>query len=76
MEGHPVKKVLIPQIKRMECLECFQAGFGYKKTASVTGLNIYTVRDYLRRYKAGDTDWAYRGGNPEDRVFDFFGTPI
>ena len=51
----------IPNLKRRACLSCFKQGFGYKKTATVTGLNRYTVREYLRRYKAGDVKWAERG---------------
>lgn len=50
----------VPSEKRQECLELFDKGNGYKRTASVTGLNAYTVRDYRRRYAAGDTSWAYR----------------
>ena len=50
----------IPSEKRLECLSLFEKGYGYKKTARETGLNIYTVREYRRRYTAGDTKWAYR----------------
>ena len=25
-------------------------------------LNAYTVREYKRKYAAGDNSWAYRGG--------------
>lgn len=46
---------------RRECLRLFQEGYGYKRVATLTGLNKYTVRDYLRRYKAGDLSWADRG---------------
>ena len=46
---------------RRECLRLFQEGHGYKRVATLTGLNKYTVRDYLRRYKAGDLRWADRG---------------
>lgn len=52
----------IPVDKRQECLKLFEQGYGYKKTAHLTGLNIYTVRDYRRKYAAGDNAWAYRGG--------------
>ena len=51
----------IPIGKRKECLTLFEEGYGYKKTAQVTGLNTYTVRDYKRRYAAGDSTWAERG---------------
>ena len=51
----------ISNAKRLECLALFREGHGYKKTAALTGLNRYTVREYLRRYKAGDTKWAERG---------------
>ena len=43
----------IPTEKRQECL---------KKTAQLAGLNAYTVREYKRKYAAGDNSWAYRGG--------------
>ena len=54
-------KPRIANVKRRECLELFDQGFGYKKTAKESGLNAYTVREYLRRYKAGDLSWAERG---------------
>ena len=57
------KRVRIPCEKRKECLECFSKGYGYKKAAGETGLNKYTVREYMRRYKAGDVSWAKRGGH-------------
>ena len=56
-----VIKPRIANVKRRECLELFDQGFGYKKTARISGLKAYTVRDYLRRYKAGDLSWAERG---------------
>ena len=49
----------IPEEKRKECLELFEQGNGYKRTATITGLNTYTVRDYRRKYASGDTSWAY-----------------
>lgn len=52
----------IPTEKRKECLELFEQGNGYKRTATITGLNAYTVREYRRRYATGDTAWASRGG--------------
>ena len=52
------RKNRIPDDIRLECLRNFEKGYGYKKTAAVTGVNRYTVRDYLRRYKAGDLDWV------------------
>ena len=56
-----VIKPRVANEKRRECLELFDKGFGYKKTARISGLKAYTVRDYLRRYKAGDLSWAERG---------------
>lgn len=53
----------IPNEKRQECLRLFEQGYGYKKTAHITGLNIYTVRDYRRKYAAGDNAWAFRGSS-------------
>ncbi len=47
-------------MKRLECLSLFEKGYGYKRTAKETGLNVYTVREYRRRYNSGDTAWAYR----------------
>ena len=64
MEEKTSSTVIKPRIanaKRRECLELFDQGFGYKKTAKESGLNAYTVREYLRRYKAGDLSWAERG---------------
>ena len=54
----------IPTEKRQECLnlKLFEQGYGYKKTAQLAGLNAYTVREYKRKYAAGDNSWAYRGG--------------
>ena len=50
------------RIPRQECLKLFEQGYGYKKTAQLAGLNTYTVREYKRRFAAGDNSWAYRGG--------------
>ena len=41
----------IPTEKRQECLKLFEQGYG-----------TYTVREYKRRFAAGDNSWAYRGG--------------
>lgn len=57
-----LRKHRIPTEKRQECLELFEQGYGYKKTAQLAGLNIYTVREYKRRYATGDKTWADRGG--------------
>ena len=57
----PGKRTVISNLKRRECLQLFEEGYGYKKTAQITGLNTYTVRDYKRRYAAGDSTWAERG---------------
>ena len=51
----------IPNAKRMECLKLFEQGYGYKKTAQLTDLNVYTVREYKRKYAVGDISWASRG---------------
>ena len=59
-ESSGLKRPWITSEKRLECLELFNKGYGYKKTARLTGLKIYTVRDYYRRYSVGDTSWAYR----------------
>ena len=56
-------KPRIPQEKRKECLDLFKKGNGYKRTATITGLNTYTVRDYRRRYASGDISWAYNGSD-------------
>lgn len=53
----------IPNEKRRECLKFFEQGYGYKKTAKLAGLNTYTVREYKRKYAAGDNSWAERGGS-------------
>ena len=52
---------MIPNHMRRKCLEYFAKGYGYKRTSRETGLNKYTVRDYLRRYKEGDISWAEKG---------------
>lgn len=57
-----LQKQRIPNEKRQECLKLFEQGFGYKKTAHLAGLNVYTVREYKRRYATGDITWADRGG--------------
>lgn len=61
-----VKLMKIAKAKRQECLKYFEKGYGYKKTSALTGLNLYTVRDYLRRYKAGDISWAERNDEPAE----------
>lgn len=53
----------IPSDRRKVCLDFFREGCGYKRTARLTGLNAYTVRDYLRRYRNGDLTWVERGGS-------------
>ena len=58
-----LKRPWVTSEKRRECLDLFEKGYGYKKAAREAGLNIYTVRDYRRRYAAGDTAWAYRFSN-------------
>ena len=60
------KQPRIPSEKRKECLVLFAKGYGYKKAARISGVNAYTVRDYLRRYKAGDLSWAARGRDGSD----------
>ncbi len=60
-EKRPLRQ-RIPNEKRRECLRYFEEGIGYKKTAKITGLNPYSVRDYKRRYAQGDASWAERGG--------------
>ena len=56
-----LRKQRISMDKRKECLQLFEEGYGYKKTAQIAGLNTYTVRDYKRRYASGDKTWADRG---------------
>lgn len=55
------KRCRIPNNFRKQCLSLFAFGYGYKAVANKPGLNRYTVREYLRRYKAGDVSWADRG---------------
>ena len=61
-KSESLRKQRIPTEKRKECLKLFEEGYGYKKTAQLAGLNLYTVRDYKRRYASGDNTWAERGG--------------
>ena len=48
--------------KKAVCLELFKQGKGYRKAAKEIGLGPYTVRDWHRRFKAGDESWATRDG--------------
>ncbi len=66
MVSSGTKRPRILNCKRRECLSLFEKGFGYKKAAKISGLNAYTVRDYMRRYKAGDLSWAARGRGGSD----------
>ena len=61
-ERNVLPRQRIPNAKRQECLKLFEQGYGYKKTARLTDLNRYTVREYKRRYATGDITWADRGG--------------
>ena len=56
-------KARIPSSKRQECLQLFEQGYGYKKAARLAGLNVYTVREYKRRFASGDNTWVDRGGS-------------
>ena len=47
-------------------LKLFEQGYGYKKTAQLAGLNAYTVREYKRKFAAGDNSWADRGARASD----------
>ena len=58
-----LQKHRIPSDKRRECLELFEQGYGYKKAARLAGLNVYTVREYKRRFASGDNTWVDRGGS-------------
>ncbi len=58
-----LQKHRIPNDKRRECLELFEQGYGYKKAAKLAGLNVYTVREYKRRFASGDNTWVDRGGS-------------
>ena len=48
--------------KKTACLELFKQGMGFRKSAKTLGLRPYTVRDWQRRFKAGDESWASRDG--------------
>ena len=48
--------------KKTLCLELFRQGMGFRKAAKEIGLGPYTVRDWHRRFKAGDESWATRDG--------------
>ena len=62
MENSGSLRKRIPNEKRQECLKLFEQGYGYKKTAQLAELNVYTVREYKRKFAAGDLSWANRGG--------------
>ena len=55
------KRPRIPSEIRKQCLESFKDGNGYKKTATLIGLAKSAVREYNRRFKAGDVSWVNRG---------------
>lgn len=55
---------------KVECLGLFKQGYGYKKSARMLGLNFYTVRDWLRRYRDGDEAWATRDGRRHFRCIE------
>lgn len=55
---------------KVECLGLFKQGYGYKKSARTLGLNFYTVRDWLRRYRDGDEAWATRDGRRHFRCIE------
>ena len=57
----PSTRTRISNAKRQECLRLFEQGYGYKKAARLAGLNTYTVREYKRKFAAGDNSWAERG---------------
>lgn len=40
-----------PKEVRDQARMCFMAGYGYKKTASILKINVYTVRDWKREWK-------------------------
>lgn len=55
---------------KVACLGLFKQGYGYKKSARTLGLNFYTVRDWLRRYRDGDEAWATRDGRRHFRCIE------
>ena len=40
-----------PKTTRSEALRCFERGLGYKATAKVIRVPVFTVRDWLRQWK-------------------------
>ena len=57
-ETKSLRRQRIPSEKRQECLRLFEQGYGYKKTAKLTDLNVYTVREYKRKYAQGNNSWV------------------
>ena len=45
---------MLDYVTRTRALELFNAGVGYKAASRALNLPIYTVREWLRRYKRGD----------------------
>lgn len=39
--------------KRREAAALFKQGYGYKKTARLLGISVYTARDWNKRFKQG-----------------------
>lgn len=62
---------VIPFEKRNACLEFFERGIGYTVAARELNLKKFTVRDWGRRYRQGDTTWLY----PHHGVQFFRSTP-
>ena len=56
----------IPLEKRMEVLDCYRKGWGYKKTVKATGINRNLVRYYMRRFRSGNTTWADQEASDSD----------
>ena len=57
----------IPSEKKRECLELFEKGNGYKRTASITGLNAglqaeVRIRGYILGVRRKIASWAQSYG--------------
>lgn len=60
---HGKNRPCIPSDKGKECFTLSSEGYGYKKAAKLSGLNIYTAREYRRRFNSGNYSWVVRGGS-------------
>ena len=60
----------MPEAKRRQAQAMFEKGLGYKAVARLLELNVYTVRDWGREFKAGKFRVSDGEGNDASTVVD------